>query len=106
MEVSSDRVLPGVCVRAFPAPSSDDDPAGGLRHLAGRLDGVVQRVAQEGIQILRFHKRQLAAVRNAINNTGKVIMKNHISHCIVDAIEANDMEPVDALNEAIDYFIK
>lgn len=49
---------------------------------------------------------QLAAVRNAINNTGKVIMKNHISHCIVDAIEANDMEPVDALNEAIDYFIK
>ena len=33
-------------------------------------------------------------------------MKNHISHCIVDAIEANDMEPVDALNEAIDYFIK
>jgi hypothetical protein len=24
----------------------------------------------------------------------------------VDAIEANDMEPVDALNEAIDYFIK
>ena len=45
---------------------------------------------------------QLAAVRNAINNTGKVIMKNHI----VDAIEANDMEPVDALNEAIDYFIK
>ena len=49
---------------------------------------------------------QLAAVRNAINNTGKVIMKNHIGHCIVDAIEANDMEPVDALNEAIDYFIK
>lgn len=49
---------------------------------------------------------QLAAVRNAINNTGKVIMKNHISHCIVDAIEANDMEPVDALNEAIDFFIK
>lgn len=49
---------------------------------------------------------QLSAVRNAINSTGKVIMKSHISHCIVDAIEANDMEPVDALNEAIDYFIK
>ena len=27
---------------------------------------------------------QLSAVRNAINNTGKVIMKNHISHCIRD----------------------
>ena len=49
---------------------------------------------------------QLAAVRNAINNTGKVIMKNHISHCIVEAIEEDDMEVVDALNHAIDHFIK
>ena len=49
---------------------------------------------------------QLSAVRNAINNTGKVIMKNHISHCIVEAIEENDMAAVDALNDAIDCFIK
>ena len=49
---------------------------------------------------------QLAAVRNAINNTGKVIMKNHISHCIVEAIEEDDMESVEALNRAIDRFIK
>ena len=49
---------------------------------------------------------QLAAVRNAINNTGKVIMKNHISHCIVDAIEEDDMEAVEALNRAIDRFIE
>ena len=40
---------------------------------------------------------QLAAVRN---------MKNHISHCIVEAIEENDMAAVDALNDAIDCFIK
>ena len=49
---------------------------------------------------------QLAAVRNAINNTGKLIMKNHISHCIVEAIEADDMESVEALNKAIYRFIK
>ncbi|MBR3188324.1 MAG: metal-sensing transcriptional repressor [Lachnospiraceae bacterium] len=49
---------------------------------------------------------QLAAVRNAINNTGKVIMKNHISHCIVEAIEQDDLEAVEALNDAIDHFIK
>ena len=49
---------------------------------------------------------QLAAVRNAINNTGKVIMKNHISHCIVEAIEQDDLEAVEALNHAIDHFIK
>lgn len=49
---------------------------------------------------------QLSAVRNAINNTGKVIMKNHISHCIVEAIEQDDLEAVEALNHAIDHFIK
>lgn len=49
---------------------------------------------------------QLAAVRNAINNTGKVILKNHISHCIVEAVEENDMEAIEALNRAIDIFMK
>ena len=49
---------------------------------------------------------QLAAVRSAINNTGKVILKNHLDHCIVEAIEQNDMETIHALDEAIDKFIK
>ena len=49
---------------------------------------------------------QLAAVRNAINNTGKVVLKNHISHCIVEAVEEDDMESIRALNDAIDKFIK
>ena len=49
---------------------------------------------------------QLAAVRSAINNTGKVILKNHLEHCIVEAIEQNDMETIRALDEAIDKFIK
>ena len=30
---------------------------------------------------------QLAAVRSAINNTGKVVLKNHMNHCIVEAVE-------------------
>ena len=30
---------------------------------------------------------QLAAVKSAINNTGKVVLKNHISECIVEAVE-------------------
>ena len=49
---------------------------------------------------------QLAAVKSAINNTGKVILKEHISSCIVDAVEQGDLEAVDALNQAIDSFIK
>ena len=49
---------------------------------------------------------QLAAVKSAINNTGKVILKNHIDHCIVEALEHNDLDAVKDLNEAIDKFIK
>ena len=41
-----------------------------------------------------------------INNTGKVILKNHLDHCIVEAVEQNDMETIRALDEAIDKFIK
>lgn len=49
---------------------------------------------------------QLAAVRSAINNTGKVVLKNHIDHCIVEAVEEGDESAIAALNEAIDKFIK
>lgn len=49
---------------------------------------------------------QLSAVKSALNNTGKVILKDHIQHCLVDAIESNDLETLEELNKAIDQFIK
>lgn len=49
---------------------------------------------------------QLAAVRSAINNTGKVVLKNHMNHCIVEAVEENDLEAIERLNQAIDKFMK
>ena len=49
---------------------------------------------------------QLSAVKSAITNTGKVILQDHIQHCLVDAIESGDMETIEELNKAIDRFIK
>ncbi len=49
---------------------------------------------------------QLSAVKSAINNTGKVILQDHIEHCIVDAIESGDNQALDELNKAIDRFMK
>ena len=49
---------------------------------------------------------QLAAVRNALNNTGKVILKDHLEHCIVDAVENRDRATIDELNRAIEQFVK
>lgn len=49
---------------------------------------------------------QLAAVRSALTNTGKIILKDHLDHCIVDAIEHNDPESLEQFKKAIDQFIK
>lgn len=49
---------------------------------------------------------QLSAVKAAINNTGKVILQDHIKHCLVDAIELGDMQEIEELSNAIDRFIK
>ena len=49
---------------------------------------------------------QIAAVRSAINNIGKVILQDHIQHCIVDAVEQDDEQALESLCQAIDKFIK
>lgn len=49
---------------------------------------------------------QLAAVKSAINNTGKVILKDHLDHCIVHAVEEGDTAMLDEFNDAIDKFVK
>ena len=48
---------------------------------------------------------QLAAVRSALGNTAKIILKDHIEHCIVDAVEAKDVIALDELNKAIERFM-
>lgn len=49
---------------------------------------------------------QLAAVISALTSTGKVILQEHIEHCLVDAIESGDRKAIDDLNKAINLFIK
>lgn len=49
---------------------------------------------------------QLSAVKSAINNTGKIILQDHIEHCIVDAVEQGDKEAIKELETAIDRFVK
>lgn len=49
---------------------------------------------------------QIAAVRSAINNIGKIILEDHINHCLVDAIESGDEQVLKDLNDAISKFVK
>ena len=49
---------------------------------------------------------QLAAVRSAINGVCEVILKDHLEHCIVDAVETGDTEAVENLKNAIELLMK
>lgn len=49
---------------------------------------------------------QLSACNSALKGVGKVILKDHIDHCIVDAVKENNHEAIERLNEAINQWIK
>ena len=49
---------------------------------------------------------QLAAVKAEINNAGKALLKEHLEHCIVEAVEEQDEESIEKVNKAIDQFIR
>ena len=49
---------------------------------------------------------QLAAVRSALNNICKLILKDHMDHCIVDAVASGDRATLDELDKAIDLLMK
>ena len=49
---------------------------------------------------------QIAAVRSAIDNTGKLILQDHLKHCIMDAAREGDQQTIDDLCQAIDKYMK
>ena len=49
---------------------------------------------------------QIAAVRSAIDNTGKLILQDHLRHCILDAAREGDQKAIDDLCQAVDKYIK
>lgn len=75
-----------------------------LSRIIGHLESVKRMVAdgRDCSEVLV----QLAAVDSAVKSVSRVVMKDHIQHCIVDAVKDNDTETLDKLNEAIDRFIK
>ena len=49
---------------------------------------------------------QLSAIESAIGSVSRVILKEHLSTCIVDAVRNDDVQALEELNKAIDKFIK
>ena len=75
-----------------------------LARIIGHLESI-KRMVEDGRDCSEVLV-QIAAVKSAVTNVGKVILKDHIKHCIVDAVEEDDPQPIDDLCEAIDKFMK
>lgn len=75
-----------------------------LSRAIGHLQSV-KRMVEEGRDCSEVLV-QIAAVRSAIDNTGKVILQDHLKHCIVEAAREGDQQAIDDLCQAIDKFMK
>ena len=75
-----------------------------LSRALGHLESV-KRMVEDGRDCAEV-LIQLAAVRAALGNTAKVILKDHIEHCIVDAAQEGDMQALADLNTAIERFMQ
>ena len=75
-----------------------------LAKAIGHLEKVKQMVdwEEDCTQILI----QLTAVRSAINNAGKIILSDHLNHCVVEAVEKGDYHKIEEFNEAVKQFVK
>lgn len=74
-----------------------------LARAIGHLESV-KRMVEEGRDCTDV-LIQLAAVRSALNSTAKVILKDHLEHCISDAAATGDEAYIEELNTAIDKYI-
>ena len=72
-----------------------------LSRAIGHLESV-KRMIEDGRDCTEVLV-QIAAVRSALSSTAKVILKDHLEHCISD--DQSAAEQLQAMNEAIDKFM-
>ncbi len=75
-----------------------------IARAAGHLNAIGQMV-EEGRDCSEV-LIQLAAVRSAVNNIGKLIINDHMAHCITDAVEHGDQDALARFTEAMNIYLK
>ena len=75
-----------------------------MSRLIGHLESV-KRMVEEGRDCSEI-LIQLSAVDSAIKGVSRIILKDHLEHCVVDAVQHDDKKALAQLNKAIDQFLK
>ncbi|MDR0434987.1 MAG: metal-sensing transcriptional repressor [Gracilibacteraceae bacterium] len=75
-----------------------------LARIIGHLEGIKRMVAEDAdcSEVLI----QLSAVRSALNGAGRVVLDDHIRHCLRSAYAENNMAELEKLSDAIAKFLK
>jgi len=74
-----------------------------LAKIAGHAKSI-EKMYEEGRECTEI-LNQIAAVRSALNSVGKVILKDHMNHCILEAAKSGDEKALEALNKSIDKLL-
>lgn len=89
-----------------------------IKHVHTQTKAVLNRMARiighmESVKRMVENERdcsevliQLAAVNAAIQGVSRVILKDHIEHCLVEAVKTGDQQMLENLKGAIDRFVK
>ena len=91
--------------------ASGVDAAGKARALAGlkRIEGQV-RGLQKMVEEDRYCAdvlTQISAVHEALRKVGKLLMRNHLEHCVTDALRSGDADAAtDAYDEVMDLMYR
>lgn len=65
----------------------------------------IKRMVEEGRDCTEI-LIQLSAVRAAINGVSRIILKDHIKHCVMDAAAKGEYQALEELNKAMEKFLK
>jgi len=66
--------------------------------------GAVKKMVEDGRDCSEV-LIQLSAVKAEINGISRVILKDHLEHCVVDAVESGDEKSLENLMAAVDKII-
>ena len=75
-----------------------------LKNIIGHLEGVFNMV-EEGRDCSEILV-QLSAVSSSVRKLKSIILKDHVEHCIVDAVQNGDEQTIKKLKDAMDKMME
>lgn len=74
-----------------------------LASIEGHIKGI-RKMVEEGKECTDI-LLQISAIESSIKKVGKLILKNHLEHCVIDAIKNDDESLIKELSILLEKYI-